>query len=239
MILPKTEVEKLRDVISTCRQVGIEVVVFDNGRILGANDARNLAIISESSIPFQDEVKLGIARVSELDKRLSLFSEAEATLKISEKGEISIITFSAGKSKAQFRCTSLALLERRYPKENSDQPLAVVGLNKAEVAQFCKAAKTFGAASVVLRVDRVGGSHLECSDQAVGDRFTLDIEKNSQFLDEVEPFVFTYVAQNFCQLVDLAAKDQDEVDLVIGRVGSLTTMVKGHTMVAAPIVNEE
>jgi hypothetical protein len=239
MFLPKAEVEKLRDIISICRQVGIEVVVVDGKQVLGANEARNLAIISETDISFQDGVKLGIGRVSELDKRLNLFAEAEATLKVSEKGEISVITFSAGKSKAQFRCTSLALLERRYPKENADQPLAVVGLNKAEVAQFYRAVKTFGAASVVLRVDRTGGSYLECSDQAVGDRFTMDLEKSSQFLDEAEPFVFTYVAPNFCQLVDMAAKDSEEVDLVIGQAGSLTALVKGHTFVASPLINEE
>lgn len=238
MHLASNEVEKLKSIIALCRQVGIEVVVIAEGKVLGANEARNLAIISETDFIQSTGLKLGIGRVSELEKRLSLFSEADATIKSTDKGEISVITLSSGRTKAQFRCTGMALLERRYPRGNNDEQHVVVTLSKNEVSQFTKAARVFSSAKVVMKVDAVGTCRIECAD-SVNDQFVMDLEKPVSFVAEDDAAVFTYVANNFCQAIDLAAKDLDEVDLVIGKAGSITVLVKGHTLVLAPSVNEE
>lgn len=231
-----SEVEKLRSIIGLCRSVGIEVVVLVDNKVLGANDARNLAIISEHDISLP--ASMGIGRVSELDKRLAMFDEPTAEVKITDKGEIAVLTLKSGKMRAQFRCTSLAMLERRYPKTNEDPAFAVITLPKAEVVQFSKAVKTFGSSKVVLKVDRSGLVRLECID-SVNDQFTLDLEHPASFMGEEEGVVFAYMATNFTQVLDLGAKEQDEVTVVVGESGSLTTLVKGHTLVIAPIVNEE
>jgi len=40
-------------------------------------------------------------------------------------------------------------------------------------------------------------------------------------------------------VLDAAARDVDELDLVIGAFGSITISMKGHTLIAMPEVNEE
>jgi hypothetical protein len=231
-----TDVEKLRSIIGLCRSVGIEVVVFQDNKVLGANEARNLAIISEHDIPLA--ASMGIGRVSELDKRLAMFDSPVAEVKVTDRGEVAILTLKSGKMKAQFRCTSLTMLERRYPKTNEDPAFAAITLPKIEVAQFSRAVKTFGSAKVVLKIDRSGLVRLECND-SVNDLFTLDLEHPASFLGEEEGAVFSYSAGNFTQVIDLGAKEQDEVTMVMGESGSLTTLVRGHTLVIAPNVNEE
>jgi len=101
-----------------------------------------------------------------------------------------------------------------------------------------KGAKTFGASTVVVKVDRSGLVRLECTD-SVNDQFTMDIEAAADFVDEAEPAVFTYNADNFCLLVDMASKELDTASLVVGEAGSLTTIVKGHALVITPGINEE
>lgn len=233
-------VDSFKNVLTVCKQVGIEVVVLAENRVMGANGARNLAIISDSGLNLADDVKIGIGRLNELEKRLGLFGEKfDISCKLNEKSEVALMNLSSGKMKAQFRCTSMTMLERKYPKTNEDPPQLVLTLGKSEVASMTRAIKTYGSANVILKVNRSGSAQLECSDSS-NDQFVLDVEKAVERVNEDgQAVLLTYNAANFCQVLDLAAKDSDEITLVIGEYGSLTSQVKGFSIVMVPNMNEE
>lgn len=232
-------VDNFKRVITVCKQVGIEVVVLAENRVMGANGARNLAIISDSGLNLADDVKVGIGRLSELEKRLGMFSEKiDISCKLNDKSEVALMSLSSGKMKAQFRCTSMTMLDRKYPKTNEDPPENVLTLHKSEVAAITRAIKTYGSANVIVKVNRNGSAQLECSDSS-NDQFTIDIEKGVEQNEAGQAVLLTYNAANFCQVLDLAAKDEDEIPLVIGGYGSMTAQVKGFSIVMVPNMNEE
>jgi len=234
MKLPTSDIERLREALAVAKVIDVELAVLADGKIMGVNDKRDGAIISELQLGFPSDTKVGIGRVDELTKRLALFSEgAEAELKANDRGEVTMITLAAGRSKVQFRCTSMSLLDRKYPKENADDPAVVVSFTKAEVGQLSRATKTLAAEHIVIKVSKGGATHVECSDSN-NDQFALVLEKPAEFLAAEEPTVFTYRATVTSALLDAGARDTDTVDAVIGAGGSLTGIVRGHSLIIMP-----
>jgi len=234
MKLNTTDIEKLKTALTVSRIVGIELAVLRDGKILGVNDKRDAAIISRLELSCSAEIKVGIGRVDELTKRVSLFGDGvEAELKVNDKSEVSQITLSAGRTKLQFRCTSMSLLDRKYPQENADTEAVVVTFTRGEITQLAQGARTLGAENIVVKVDRAGTVHAECADSN-NDRFALVLEKQAEFVVEPESIVFVYRADLLANLLSNAAKDQDEVSVVIGEGGSLTCLLKGHSLIIMP-----
>jgi hypothetical protein len=234
MKLTAPDIENLRAALAVCRVVGIELAVLRDGKILGVNDKRDAAIISQLNLSCPPAVKVGIGRVDELTKRVGLFGEGvEAELKVNDKSEVSQITLSAGRTKLQFRCTSMALLDRKYPQENVDTEAAVVSFTRAEVTQLSQGARTLGAETIVIRVSSAGEAHVECSDSN-NDRFALTLESQAEFVTVPESTVFVYRAELLAGLLTSAAKDLDVVTVAIGEGGSLTCVLRNHTLIIMP-----
>lgn len=237
MNLTREATTELRKAISLCKTIGVDAVALVDGLISGLNDKKNLCIISELKLGLDADTKLGIGRVSELDKRFSLFNDTAAVeLKANTKGEISVLTIGAGRSKAQFRCTSLALM--RYPKQNDDPASVVITITKEEVASIVKALRTFGAEDFVMKVDAVGSVLIEFSDKT-NDLFSTVLEKSAEFTGDPSAQLFTYPADNIATVIDAGGRDADEVTLVLGEGGSITIILKGHSVVLLPKNDEE
>lgn len=234
MKLTAPDIENLRTALSVSRIVGIELAVLRDGKILGVNDKRDAAIISQLNLSCSADVKIGIGRVDELTKRVSLFSEGvEAELKVNDKGEVSLLTFSAGRTKLQFRCTSMSLLDRKYPQENADTEAVVVSFTRPEVAQLSQGARTLGAENIVVRVSTAGETFVECTDSN-NDRFALTLENAAEFVTSPESIVFVYRAELLTNLLSSSAKELDTITVVIGEGGSLTGVLRGHTLIIMP-----
>lgn len=237
MKLNPSDIQKLRQALGAAKIINADLAVLADGKIMGVNDKREAAIISplELSIPKEVRIGFGSARLVEFEKRLSLFGESvEAELKLSEKsGDVSLITLQSGRSKVQFRCTSLALLERKYPQENADEPMVALSFGKEEIAQLSRAAKTLNAETVVIKVGRAGEVHIEVADSN-NDRFTADLEKAAEFVNEAQPTVFVYSADRLTALLDAGVKETDTLAVIIGEGGSLTGLVRGHTLIIMP-----
>ncbi len=237
MKLTASDIQKLRQALAAAKIISADLAVLADGKIMGVNDKREAAIISELKLSVPSEVRIGLGsgRLVEFEKRLALFGEqVEAELKLSEKsGDVSLITLQSGRSKVQFRCTSLALLERKYPQENADEPLVTIFFSKEEINQLSRASKTLGAETVVIKVGRAGEVHIEVADSN-NDRFSADLEKAADFVSEAEPTVFVYSADRLTALLDAGAKDYDTMGLIIGEGGSLTGIVRGHTLIIMP-----
>lgn len=237
MKLTTSDIQKLRLALNAAKVINADLAVLADGKIMGVNDKREAAIISELPLSVSGTVRIGFgsSRLVEFEKRLALFGEqVEAELKLSDKtGDVSLITLQAGRSKVQFRCTSLSLLERKYPQENADDPLVTVFLTKEEISQLSRASKTLSAETLVVKIGRAGEVHLEAADSN-NDRFSVDLEKPAEFVDEAEPTVFVYSADRLTALLDAGAKDYDIMGLIIGQGGSLTGLVRGHTLIIMP-----
>lgn len=242
MKLTKTDIANLRNALATAKIIGTDIAVIANGKIMGVNDKRDAAIISELALSISPSTRIGFgsSRLQEFEKRLALFGDdVEAELKINEgTGDVSLITMKAGRSKVQFRCTSLSLLDRKYPQENADVPHVVVSLSKSEMVQLTKAARTLGAENVVVKIDRDGAALIECVDSN-NDQFTVALNTPGEFVNERELTVFTYNADRLCSLLDASAKEYDVLSVVIGEGGSLTGTLRSHNLIIMPQANGE
>ena len=242
MKLSATDINNLRQGLAAAKIIGTDLAVLADGKIMGSNEKRDAAIISELklSIPATTRIGFGSSRLQEFEKRLALFGEqVEAELKINEStGDVSLITLQSGRSKVQFRCTSLSLLHRKYPQENADSPHVFVSFDKSEIAQLSRAAKTLGSETIVIKVGRDGSAHAECVDSN-NDQFVIGLVKPAEFVNEAEPTVFVYIADRLSALLDAGAKDSDVVEVVIGEGGSLTGFVRSHNLIIMPQTNGE
>ena len=232
MKLTPKDIEILKSILAACKVIGVDGVVIHEGMARGAKPSLDAAILSVANLSISEALRIGIGRVAELEKRLGIFSgELEVEGKISEAGDVSLLTMSSGKTKMQFRCTSAALM--KYPKSNDDQPVGIITLNRAEVSQLSKAAKTLSAETLVLQVARTGIVRLECVDSS-NDRFDIELAKPIEFVEEAESVVQTYLAGLLVDVLDAGAKDAEEVTFVLGEAGSITATAKGHTLLVMP-----
>lgn len=242
MKLSATDINNLRQGLAAAKIIGTDLAVLADGKIMGSNEKRDAAIISELklSVPATTRIGFGSSRLQEFEKRLALFGEqVEAELKINEStGDVSLITLQSGRSKVQFRCTSLSLLHRKYPQENVDEPHAVVFFTKAEIAQLTRAAKTLGAETIVIKVSGDASVHVECADSN-NDQFVVGLEKAGEFVNDPEPTVFIYNADRLCALLDAGAKEYDTMAVAIAAGGSLTGIVRSYTLIIMPQTNGE
>lgn len=241
MRLSSNDVTELKSILAACKVLGIDGVVIHEGLARGAKPTLDAAIISQAKLSISEALRLGIGRVAELEKRLAIFpGQVEIEGRCNEAGDVSLLTLSSGKSKVQFRCTSVNLM--RYPKANEDQPFAVITLNRAEVAQVVKAVRTLGAEKLVLQVARTGAVRLECSDSA-NDRFDIELEVAAEFVEGTEGAVQTYLADLFVSLVDASFRGEAEgapgVSFTLGAAGSITSTVHGHNLLLMPQITSE
>ena len=238
MKLTHTDVDTLKSILTVSKIIGVEGIVIHEGMARGAKPSLDAAILTEADLSISKDSKIGIGRVSELEKRISIFQgTVDIEGKSNDAGDVSMLTLSSGKTKVQFRCTSANLM--RYPKSNEDQPVAVITFNKSEVQQAAKAAKTLGSENIVIQISRAGTVSLECSDSS-NDRFTIELEKEVEFIEDAEGIVQTYLAGMFVDVLDAACKDSDEVTIVLGESGSITAKIKGHTvLIMSQISGEE
>lgn len=235
MKLSSADIQKLHAALAVSRVIGTDLAVLHDSKIMGVNDKRDAAIISALKLGCPPGLKVGIGRVDELAKRLALLgADAEAELKINDRNfEVSQITLTAGRTKVQFRCTSMSLLERKYPQENADTPMAAITVDRAEITQLSQAVRTFGAEDISVKVESTGGVRVECADSN-NDRFELLLERPAEFLGTPELMIFLYRADLLATLLSAASKDLEEVSFIIGEGGSLTCLLRDHTLILMP-----
>jgi len=230
-------VAELRSILTTCKAVGLDAVVFADGMAMSANDKRTLALITPSPLVPPGGAKIGINRINELSKRLDLFTgEVSIEGKEGQRGEMVILTMSAGRTKAQYRCTSTSMIP--HPKENADPAHSVIKLSREEAQTLFKAIKTFGAESAVLKVASSGDVHIECVD-STNDQFSTVLSTAAEFVNEAENVLFTYAAPTLSTVLEVGARDAEELQLVLGEGGSLTIDIKGRSIVVISNADED
>lgn len=233
MILTSEDVQELKNILLACKIADIDSVVLYEGEARGAKLSLDTAIISNTNFSFSKDLRIGIGRVLELEKRLSIFtSEINVEGKCNDV-DISLLTLSSGRTKVQFRCTSVSLM--KYPKRSDDVPFAVITLGKDEVIQISKGSKLLQAETIILEIKN-GIVILNCSDSG-SDRFSIELLKPAEFVNDLEDTFKTYLGKLFISIIDGASKDNEEVTLILGEAGSLTSIIRGHTILLQPRID--
>lgn len=231
----KDDILKIRSALLACRIAGLDSVVISQGMLRGLGDKQHGAIFSEMKLSIDPAIDIGISKLSELEKRLTLFGE-----EIAVEGELTDamkarkLTIKGHFGKIEFRCTDSKLI--KYPKENNDEAMAAVSFTKTEIALIVKGTKVMGAEQVVIQVKRDGGVHVEALDQN-NDRFELDASMPAEFFNDAYPSVNSFDTSSngvFIGMLEHAAKDSDIVTLVLTRAGQFRVQAYGHDLLAIP-----
>lgn len=237
MKLTSNDVQELRTAFAVCKTAGIDAVVITDNQVRGVSPSSKMAIITKVNLSVDPTIKLGIGRIAELEKRLSIFtSDVAIEGKVNGNNDVSVLNLAAGKSKVQFRCTAEKLI--KYPKSNEDEPKCIIIASKAEVSQIARAVKTLGAETMTIAVQRDASVSVECA-SSTNESFSTSLEALAIFEGDVQAFVHIYEGDRFATVLDAGIRDEDEINLVVGDFGSITLSIKGCTLMAMPEANQE
>lgn len=237
MKLTATDNQKLRAAFAACRLADIDLAVVSEGKIRGLSESKNAAIFSELELSIDPTITLGITRLSELGKRLDLFGDdilIEGELNDAKK--VKKLSIRGKTGKIEFRCTDIALLERKYPKAHSEEVGTVITLTKAEVALISKGVRTLGAEQMTIQVKRDGLVHIESVDSS-NDRFELDMSLPAEFVDEPNASVNQYNTSSsgvLLKLIEHTVREADTTQLMVMKSGNIGLKAYGHDILAIP-----
>lgn len=228
---------KLRAALAACRLADIDLAVISEGKIRGLSESRNAAIISELELSIDSSVQLGITRLTELSKRLELFGdEIVIEGELNTESKVRKLSIKGKAGKIEFRCTDVALLDKKYPKANNDQPGVVLTFTKPEIYLISKGVKTLGAEVLTLQVKRDGAVHVESLDSS-SDRFETDLHNQAEFIDDEYSAVFSFnTASNgvFLSLLEHSVREQDSATLILMKSGNVGIKAHGHDIIVIP-----
>lgn len=237
MKLTPNDIENLRGAFAICRVAGIDAAVITDGKVRGVTPTSKMALISDVGFSFDPTVKIGVGRIAEFEKRLSVFSgNIDGEAKLNDKNEASLLTLKVGKTSIQFRCTSEKLI--KYPKSNEDPEECIIRASKAEINQISRAVKSLGAETLTLAIGRDGAVRFECS-APTNEAFSTELAAEAKFENDPKGIVHMYEGDRFATVLDAAVRDTDEIMLVLGEGGSISLPIKGHMLVALPDANQE
>lgn len=240
MKMTVADVEQLRSAFAVCRTADLDSVVVTENMVRGLATNSKRALISPVNLSFDSALKIGIGRIGELEKRLAIFGTDTPTAegKLNDSGEVAVLELISTnrKTKVQFRCTSERVI--KYPKANDDEPVASFSASKDEIGQIARAVKTLGAEFLTIAIGRDSSVRFECS-SPTNESFVTVLEKEAVFENGQQAIVHIYEGDRFASVLDAAAREVKDVEIVLGEFGSLTLSIKGHVLVIMPEANQE
>lgn len=231
------DIKKLRAALVACKLGGLESVVFSEGQVRGLGEKKNAVIFDDCVFSFGD-AEIGVARLQELEKRLSLFEDVVIEGEVNDANKTRKLVIKSRTSKMDFRCTDSKLI--KYPRTNNDEDASHIRIMQHEVAILNKSVKALGAEELTIQINADGRVHLECQDTN-NDRFETDLSQSAVFVeDEPVPSVFSYQSDSngvLLSMLDFAVRTADHVDITIKRSGNMSFRVQGYKMLAIPRID--
>jgi hypothetical protein len=232
MKLTQKEATRFYEIINTAVLAGIESIVFqDKTHKAASSRSETCAIITRNEVP-EFPQKMGLTRLPVLKKRLDLLindSSFTIDVKESERGEITQLEMSAGKSKTQYRCTSSANI--KAPAAVSDGGMTgLITITKEELGMVLNSAKAMGAEELVLIVKADGTTIFEVTDS--NDKFSVEIAKPIERLDDEEhdSAVFYYKPDIFSSILRASIGSSDSVTFAVGVSGTIQLEINNCEM---------
>lgn len=239
MQLTHSDVEKLRNIISTCVVAGIDSIIIDDGTVRGINKDKTCVIISNNQVPKFDK-KIGITRLSSLKQRIDIFQKEILIDAIdNNKNEIYSLDIKSGKNKVQFRCTSTQMI--KVPVSINDNPLLVVTFEKEECKMILDSIKIMGAKKVLIQNFADLSVAVEASD-ASNDIFRVVLNNQYQCVNDTEEAtsnVYFYAADIFTSILRSRMNESDDnISVVIGERGTLNVDLSNHCVTIMPQIGD-
>ncbi len=237
MKLSSEEISKLKSLLVTCSSMGIDSVVIIDGVARGINDDKTTVLISKESIPNFGK-KIGLSNLSTLMARLAIFNgknDIVIDAKESDRGEISSLEASSGRSKFQFRCTSTMLLDGKIPKAVNDSAASNIFITKEEAKTILDAVRVMGAKKICLVKNADRRVELSVADSN-NDTFKVSVETPSEDLGDEDTHVIFYPTDVFTSALKSSAGDITQMTL--GARGTLTVSVNSHPIILLPQVGD-
>lgn len=237
MKLNKEDVSNLVGVFDTCLKGDINDVVIEDGVVYGVNDSKSVAIISDFKIPNLGQ-KAGFMNIKLLKSILDTFRDTELSVDSEEtdRGEIRSIAVKSGRSKAEFRCTSTALL--KPPRKINDATFCKVVVEKDEMALVLNMIKTFGPKSVTICIKSNGNTSIQGS-SAGGNNFQVDLRNTAVFEGDAETVVHHYLPNIFASIMREMNSHLDNFYMNFGELGSLGSKLNGHDFIILPYIEQD
>lgn len=229
--LDTASTDALHGALKAAKLLGVEAVALEDGVISGITEASEAAYIAPLGI-LPPGVVLGIARVSELEKRLSLF-EKDATMEllVSDNHDVLSITTSAGRSKVQFRCSRAKLIQ--HPKRLEDEAAFSISLSKEEAQFLVKGIKALGGETATVRVSPGGKVTVESAD-ATNDVFTHELEAAAVQLSELNSAAQVYRSALLVTIISALISEEGNLLKLGADIGSLSVPAKGGDIIILP-----
>lgn len=237
MKLSSQDTQNLQNILTTCALVGIESILFEEGKVRGATESNTCIMISDTGIPAFSQ-KIGLSKISSLKQRLDAFvgnSSLIIDAKESDKGEISSLDISAGKNKVQFRCTSTRII--KPPKGVNDPTAFKISATKDEMKMILNAVKVMSAEKVEIVIKKGGEVSFSLADTN-NDIFLVVLENQAKKVSEedLDSVVHYYDASVFASVI---RNTSDAEVLSIGGAGTIRVKVNGHELILMARVNDD
>lgn len=240
MKLSNNDIKNIDELLTVCASLGIDMILIDDGLISGINAEKSCILISKNNVPNFNGNKVCLSRLGMLNARINLLKNGKnfsITTKENDKKEISQLEISNSGAKVQFRCMSSNLM--KAPKGINDPACWILSISKQELETLLGAVRVMGSKKIIIS-NKSDGCYIECLD-VNNDVFSIKLECEVIWVNEEqnEPtskiFVNYYATDVLIPLLKLSI-NSDNIDLVIGELGTLSTMAGNHPCTIIPQV---
>lgn len=233
MLISSEQLNEIKTALQVATIGGIESIIIEDGFLRGVNDSKSFAIISDNKIPNFPQ-KIGVTRLSTLLKRLGLFTQdTSVNAKETDRGEISMLEFSSGRNKMQFRCTSSMLI--KAPKSINDTAKFALVLSTDEASTLVNSVRVMGSKKILLIIDANKQARFEVKDES-NDMFKFDLSNPIVADTDVSSCIFSYPSD---MIVSVFSKLDKEAPVIVGEMGTIKTFISSHEVTILPTVNED
>ena len=213
--------------------MGINSLIIENGIARGANLPKTCLIFSEQEVP-NIPFSFGLNNLDAFKARLSLFSDLSSlnvTLTENSKGEASLVEFSSGRSKSQFRPGSSTLLTqaKKVPKQASIESISELRITQEELRTIFDAVR-------VMKGDRISFSAIKGSvtfkvSDATNDSYTLQLKNNYVGEDFT---VFFGISSLLAGLKNATPNEESDIDITICTNNIFKILIGKHYVYFTP-----
>jgi hypothetical protein len=231
------DITALKNAISAARLVGVDAFVIRDGKVSGVSEKMNGCIFSDFSFTDNHDIKIGLNRLSELDKRLSLFGDSiDVTLDVTSEGKAKIMHIKTASGRVEFRCTDPKMI--KAPTEITDPVVAVGVMSKAEVSQIVRGVNVLSSEKIMMHIDRNQIIRFEAKD-STNDTFEFKLENPAEFIDEATPMLTSFDGAGgvIAKLLDASSKECDPVTFSISQTGQLRVTYNSYELIAIPKID--
>jgi hypothetical protein len=241
MILSQDAVTNFDLLLQTAQLADISKMIIEPGVIRGIDDKKSVVIITDANIPDFNGKTIGLNRINVLNQRVNTMKKLENfSIDVQESGknpaEVEMITLTAKKAKAQFRCASPEFI-KQVPKAFNDTWKYTIPVTEEAVNLFQQGVSMMAAQTV--KITSSGDSvSFEVAD---GNRDVFKNEFSEVVLDsemnEISAnFAYEYPAKVFMTLLKKAVVDGAAI-LTIGEKGICRLTVNSYPVMILPVLS--